>query len=169
MKRKITVIRLFVLVLCLTIPFHCAGCHADLENEHFTESSTDTETETYDPENSIVLYNVQLYDGYAVLPLCDVIKALGFQLTWIGTTWATFRCNGIDYEISIPRKTLTESGKSDNYLICAPENTHFICTVTDGVLMVDDNTVSCLFQTFLNYPIRLLLDYDRNCVVIINI
>jgi len=32
--------------------------------------------------------------------------------------------------------------------------------------MVDDNTVQCLFQTFLDYPVRISIDYDENVIII---
>ena len=42
----------------------------------------------------------------------------------------------------------------------------FVCEVRNGTLMVDDNTVQCLFQTFLDYPVRISIDYDENVIII---
>lgn len=133
----------------------------------FSFSSCDTSQNEQNLENAITIRNAEIYNDYAVLSLCEVLNNLGFRLERNGNDIATFICNGIEYEISISDRTLTKKGADDNYLICAPGNEHFVCNASNGDLLVDDNTVMCLFQTFLEYPIQIFIDRDNNCVMIV--
>ena len=143
-----------VLLISLVLLFSLSSCAVV---ERGGENSADT----------VTIRNAEIYDGYAVLPLCDTIAAMGFQLTWVDGNRATFVCNDTEYEISISEKTLTKRGESDNYLICAPGNDHFVCEVENGVLTVDDLTLQCLFQTFLEYPVSISIDRNDNVVTIV--
>ena len=156
--------RIFLLLIILILIASMCSCGSNTENISSTE---DSDIDTADPSNIVTIHNAEIYDDYAVLPLCDTITALGFQLTWNNDDLATFICNDIKYVISISNKTLTKEGNDENYLICAPGNNHFVCEVRSETLMVDDNTVQCLFQTFLDYPIRISIDYNDNVVIII--
>ncbi len=118
-------------------------------------------TEAIDIPNAIT------YENYAALPLLDLIEILGLEITYSSEDRATFVCGETEYEILIDDKVLTKVGDNYNYLIPAPGNSNFVCDIIDGELMVDDNTVKCLFNTFLEYPIRLSVDYETNSVVII--
>ena len=117
-------------------------------------------------EGQTISCNATVYPEYAIVSLCDVISALGFELSWSSADSASFYCNNVKYEICISEKTLKMTGDDSNYLICAPGNKHFFCDVVDGVLMVDDNTVNALFDTFIEYPINISIDRDNNSVVI---
>ena len=154
MKKTITLLILFILI------FNINSC-AFFEKQN---SSTETPS-TSDPADIVIISNAEIYDNYAVLPLCDTITSLGFNLTWLDNDHATFVCNEIEYKISISERTLTKSSGNENYLICAPGNAHFVCEVKNGTLMVDDNTAQCLFQTFLDYPVRISIDYDENVII----
>jgi hypothetical protein len=155
--------RIFLLIIALILSFSMYSCELNTENISSTE---DSDVDISNPSDIVTIHNAEIYADYAVLPLCDAITALGFQLTWNNDDLATFVCNDISYEISISNKTLTEAGDDENYLICAPGNAHFVCEVRNGTLMVDDNTVQCLFQTFLDYPVRISIDYDENVIII---
>ena len=156
--------RIFSLLIILILIASMCSCGSNTENISSTE---DSDIDTADPSNIVTIHNVEIYDDYAVLPLCDTITALGFQLTWNNDDLATFICNDIKYVISISNKTLTKEGDDENYLICAPGNNHFVCEVKNEILMVDDNTVKCLFQTFLDYPVYFSIDHNNNVVYII--
>ena len=110
--------------------------------------------------------NTTIYPEYATVSLCDVVSALGFELSWNGTDSASFYCNGIKYEICISQKTLIREGEDVNYLLCAPGNAHYICNVVEDVLIVDNNTLYCLFSTFINYPINVTVDHENNSLII---
>ena len=118
------------------------------------------------PEDAIIIDGAEIYRKYAVLPLCDVIEALGFELTHNGNS-ASFICNDIEYVILITEKVLTKTGDDENYLICPPGNKHFVCELSNGDLMVDDVTVHALFFTFLEYPIEIIIDKTSNRVAIV--
>ena len=118
------------------------------------------------PEGAVIIDSAEIYRKYAVLPLCDVIEALGFELTHNGDS-ASFYFNNIEYVISITEKTLTKAGDDENYLICPPGNKHFVCELSNGDLMVDDGTVHALFFTFLEYPIEIIIDKTSNRVAIV--
>ena len=156
--------RIFLLLIILILIASMCSCGSNTENISSTE---DFDIDTADPSNIVTIHNAEIYDDYAVLPLCDTITALGFQLTWNNDDLATFICNDIKYVISISNKTLTKEGDDWNYLMCAPGNDHFVCEVKNEILMVDDNTVTCLFYSFLDYPIRSSIDYNDNVVIII--
>jgi hypothetical protein len=137
------------------------SCSPAKNNEAETENSN-----MADSADIVIVNNAEIYDDYAVLPLCETLTSLGFNLTWLDNDHATFVCNEVEYKISISEKTLTKSNGDENYLICAPGNAHFVCEVRNGTLMVDDNTVQCLFQAFLDYPVRISIDYDENVIII---
>lgn len=118
------------------------------------------------PEDAVIIDGAEIYRKYAVLPLCDVIKALGFELTHNGDS-TSFYCDNIEYVISITEKTLTKTGDDENYLICPPGNKHFVCELSNGDLMVDDGTVHALFSTFLEYPIEIIIDKTSNRIAIV--
>ncbi len=118
------------------------------------------------PKNAVIIDGAQIYRNYAVLPLCDVIKALGFEVTENGDN-ASFYCNNIKYIISITEKTLTKAGDDENYLICPPGSKHFVCELSNGDLMLDDGTVHALFYTFLDYPIEIIIDRTNNRVAVV--
>ena len=118
------------------------------------------------PEDAVIIDGAEIYRKYAVLPLCDVIKALGFELTHNGDS-TSFYCNNIEYVISITEKTFTKAGDDENYLICPPGTNIFVCELSNGDLMVDDNTVHALFYTFLDYPIEIIIDKTSNRVAIV--
>ena len=118
------------------------------------------------PEDAVIIDSAEIYRKYAVLPLCDVIEALGFELTHNGDS-ASFYFNNIEYVISITEKTLPKAGDDENYLICPPGSKHFVCEISNGDLMVDDGTVHALFFTFLEYPIEIIIDRANNRVAIV--
>jgi hypothetical protein len=107
-----------------------------------------------------------VYPEYATVSLCDVVSALGFELSWNGTDNASFICNSIKYEICISQKTLVIEGENNNYLLCAPGNPHYVCDVVEDELIIDDNTLYCLFSTYINYPVDIAVDQENNYVVI---
>lgn len=107
-----------------------------------------------------------IYAGYATLPLCDVISALGFDLSPDGTDRMSFRCNNVKYEICLSEKTLTKEGLDENYLIPAPGGGHYVCDVSDGDLVLDSGTLHSLFRTFLNYPIEITVDEEHDRVIV---
>lgn len=118
------------------------------------------------PEDAVIIDGAEIYRKYAVLPLCDVIEALGFELTHNGDS-ASFYFNNIEYVISITEKTFTKAGDDENYLICPPGSKHFVNEISNGDLMVDDGTVHALFFTFLEYPIEIIIDRANNRVAIV--
>ena len=117
-------------------------------------------------EGQSIATHATIYADYATLPLCDVISALGFDLSSDGTDRMSFFCNNVKYEIFISEKTLTKEGSDENYLICAPGNRHYVCDIADGDLVIDDNTLHNLFYTFLDYPIEITIDEKNNCVTV---
>ena len=127
---------------------------------------TDNDPPSEIPEDAVIIEGAEIYRKYAVLPLCDVIEALGFELTHNGDR-ASFYCNNFEYVISITARTLTKAGDDENYLICPPGNKHFVCELSNGDLMVDDGTVHALFFTFLEYPIEIIIDKTSNRVAIV--
>ena len=155
MKKTVILLILFILV------FSIYSCSLENNDEDAIENPN-----TADSADTVNSNNTEIYADYAVLPLCDTITSLGFNLIWLDDDHATFVCNGVEYIITISEKTLTKSGGDANYLICAPGNVHFVCEVRNGTLMVDDNTVKCLFQTFLDYPVRISIDHDKNVVIV---
>ncbi len=155
MKKTILLLILFILVFSMYSCSPAKNDEATIENPN-----------TADSADTVIVNNAEIYADYAVLPLCDTITSLGFNLTWLDNDQATFVCNGIEYKISISKKTLTKLSGNENYLICAPGNGHFVCEVKNGTLMVDDNTIKCLFQTFLDYPIRISTDHNENVIII---
>jgi hypothetical protein len=140
---------LFLAVICLVAIIGCAGKDTPLEI----------------PKDAIIIDGAEIYRKYAVLPLCDVIEALGFELTHNGDS-ASFYFNNIEYVISITEKTFTTAGDDENYLICPPGSKHFVCEISNGDLMVDDGTVHALFFTFLEYPIEIIIDRANNRVAV---
>ena len=141
---------LFLAVICLVAIIGCAGKDTPLEI----------------PKDAVIIDGAEIYRKYAVLPLCDVIENLGFELTHNGNS-ASFICNDIEYVILITEKVLTKTGDDENYLICPPGNKHFVCELSNGDLMVDDGTVHALFFTFLEYPIEIIIDKTSNLVAIV--
>ena len=118
------------------------------------------------PEDAVIIDGSEIYRKYAVLPLCDVIEALGFELTHNGDS-ASFYFNNIEYVISITEKTFTKAGDDENYLICPPGSKHFVCEISNGDLMVDDDTVHALFYTFLDYTIEIIIDRANNRIAVV--
>ncbi len=141
---------LFLAVICLVAIIGCSDNNAPSEI----------------PEDAVIIDGVEIFRKYAVLPLCDVIEALGFELTHNGNS-SSFICNDIEYVISITEKTLTKAGDDENYLICPPGSKHFVCELSNGDLMVDDGTVHALFYTFLDYPIEIIIDRANNRVAVV--
>ena len=47
------------------------------------------------PEDAVIIDGAEIYRKYAVLPLCDVIEALGFELPHNGDS-ASFYFNNIE-------------------------------------------------------------------------
>ncbi len=141
---------IFLAVICLVAIIGCAGKDTPLEI----------------PEDAVIIDGAEIYRKYAVLPLCDVIEALGFELTHNGNS-ASFICNDIEYVILITEKVLTKTGDDENYLICPPGNKHFVCELSNGDLMVDDGTVHALFYTFLDYPIEIIIDRANNRIAVV--
>lgn len=162
---------LLLAALCMTTFAGCI-CAAEPDNDSLSNPSTQvtkiqSTAEVSDGNaDEVILDNADIYDEYAVLPLCDVLNGLGFQLTWDDTDHAIFSCNEIEYEISVSEKTLTKVGDGNNCLICAPGNKHFVCEVVDGALVVDDNTLVCLFNSFMHYPINVSIDRANHCVIV---
>ncbi len=117
-------------------------------------------------EGQTIAKHTTIYPEYATLPLCDVISALGFDLSPDGKDRAYFLCNDVKYEICISEKTLTREGSNENYLICAPGSSHYVCDIANGDLVVDSNTLHSLFYTFLNYPIDITIDGKNSCVTV---
>ena len=144
--------QLFILFLATICLFGFIGC---ANKNHSTEI----------PEEAVFIDGAEIYRKYAVLPLCDVIKALGFELTHNGDS-TSFYCNNIEYVRSITEKTFTKAGDDENYLICPPGTNIFVCELSNGDLMVDDNTVHALFYTFLDYPIEIIIDRANNRVAV---
>lgn len=160
-------------MICLLLAALCmttfAGCISatDPNNDSLSDPSTQSTSEVSDgDEDKVILDHADIYEEYAVLPLCDVLSGLGFQLTWDDTDHAIFSCNEIEYEISVSEKTLTKVGDGNNYLICPPGNTHFVCEVVNGVLVVDDNTLVCLFNSFMHCPVSVSIDRANHCVIV---
>ena len=141
---------IFLAVISLVAIIGCAGKDTPLEI----------------PKDAIIIDGAEIYRKYAVLPLCDVIKALGFELTHNGDS-ASFYFNNIEYVISITEKTFTKAGDDENYLICPPGSKHFVCEISNGDLMVDDDTVHALFYTFLDYPIEIIIDRANNRIAVV--
>ena len=141
---------LFLATICLVAIIGCVGKDTPLEI----------------PKDAIIIDGAKIYRKYAVLPLCDVIEALGFELTHNGDS-ASFYFNNIEYVISITEKTFTKAGDDENYLICPPGSKHFVCEISNGDLMVDDDTVHALFYTFLDYPIEIIIDRANNRIAIV--
>jgi len=155
MKKAISLLILFILVLSM---YSCSN----VKNEETSVNNLNVA----DHADTVIVNNAEIYDDHAVLPLCDTITSSGFKLTWLDNDHATFVCNEIEYTISISKRTLTKSGGDENYLICAPGNTNFVCEVKNEVLMVDLNTVQCLFNTFLDYPVRVSINNIENKIII---
>lgn len=142
------------------------GDELRIETTTFDSDEFNALINKYYPEiESSTVYGAQIRDGYAILPLCSTLEALGFELTRDGNGGVSFACNGGEYFISLEEKTLTAKGSDENYLICPPGNTSFVCEAVDGDLMVDENTVEPLFYTFLNYPIQVYISGDRVLVI----
>ncbi|MBE6531049.1 MAG: hypothetical protein E7679_03015 [Ruminococcaceae bacterium] len=187
MKRKQFVIaKGILLVLCITLLMSCVGCvptgeenatdntsytqnptENTTDNTSHTDNSTTNTSYTEGSTDNVIISSAEIYDNYAVLPLCDTITALGFQLTWTDEDRATFVCSEIEYEISISGKALTKAGDDENYLIISPGSDHFVCEISNRELLVDDNTLECLFDTFLEYPINISIDHSDNRVTIV--
>ncbi len=111
--------------------------------------------------------NTTVYSEYATLSLCDVISALGLELTWNDEDNATFYCNDIRYNISISQKTLFREGDKDNYLLPAPGcNGEYVCDYVDGELIVDNIMLTSLFCSFIKYPIDIDINWRDNSVII---
>ncbi len=116
-------------------------------------------------DGSLTLDGAQIRYQNALLPLCATIEKLGFELMRDDDGNASFICNDTEYLISFENKTLTAKGSDENYLICPPGSTGFVCEELDGELMVDEDTIRALFNTFLNYPV-LVYVFDDNVFVI---
>lgn len=150
---------IFVLVtmMCFTL----AACRKDPASDATGEGRQGTLVVDGQPVSG----SVTVYSEYVTLSLCDVLSALGFEMSWNGTDLATFSCDGVKYEICVSEKTLVREGEDDNYLICAPGNTHYVCEVVEGELTVDDGTLHSLFCTFIDVPIQIFIDRESNCVM----
>lgn len=103
---------LFLTALCVMIFSSCTSA-TDTDNESSLSPESAAQTTTHSESNTsafdvdkVILRNAEIYDDYAVLPLCDVIINLGFQLTWDDNDRASFYCNEIEYEISVSEKRL---------------------------------------------------------------
>ncbi len=107
-----------------------------------------------------------VYPEYATVSLCDVISALGFELSWDGTDRASFVCNRVTYEICISEKTLVSEGSSNNYLVCAPGHRYYVCNIYEGDLIIDDVTLRTLFQSFIKYPVDVTIEQETLCVIL---
>ena len=116
-------------------------------------------------DGSLTLDGAQIRYQNSLLPLCATIEKLGFELMRDDDGNASFICNDTEYLISFENKTLTAKGSDENYLICPPGGTGFVCEELDGELMVDEDTLRALFNTFLNYPV-LVYVFDDNVFVI---
>lgn len=151
--KKIIILVLATMMLCTFV-----SCYDSATN--------DAKQGTLIVDGQTIPSHTTLYPEYATVSLCDVISALGFELSWTDTDRVSFCCNNIKYEICISEKTLVKEGKSDNYLICAPGNGHYVCDIYEGTLIIDDNTLHALFNTFINYPINIAIDQENQHVII---
>ena len=120
----------------------------------------------YYPEiESLTVDGAQIRDGYAILPLCSTLEALGFELERDGNGNASFTANKTEYLISVENKTLTANGNEENYLICPPGSTSFVCEAVDGELMIDEATFEALFNSFLNYSVQVYISGDSVLII----
>ncbi len=108
--------------------------------------------------------DITVFSEYAVIPLCDVLSALEFELIWENEDVASFYCNDEKYVLSISERILFREGENDNYLLQAPDGKTFVCEAADGDLILDDNTLLCLFNSFIKYPI--CIEIESNSVII---
>ena len=109
MKKTILLLILFVLV------FSMYSCSPAKNNEAETENSN-----MADSADIVIVNNAEIYDDYAVLPLCETLTSLGFNLTWLGNDHATFVCNEVEYRISILAflYNITNASISLQYAMC---------------------------------------------------
>lgn len=166
-ERMVITMKKIICFIVISLLLGLSSCVSEKKDDISKEKSSEVTQNEQSFENAVIIRTAEIFDDYAVLPLCEVISKLGFSLTWDVNNNATFICDEIEYEISIYEKSLTKKGDKDNYLIAAPgTNGNFICYASNGELMVDDTTLKCLFQTFLKYPLTISIDHNNNCVII---
>ncbi|MBE6617871.1 MAG: hypothetical protein E7627_08050 [Ruminococcaceae bacterium] len=84
--------------------------------------------------------NAIIYDGYAKLPLLEVMSNIGFQIEWKDANFADIKLDDKVYVLNIAEKTLIEEGGTFDYLEIPPGSKNYRCEILDGELFLDSNT-----------------------------
>ncbi|MBR6862650.1 MAG: WG repeat-containing protein [Acidaminococcaceae bacterium] len=91
-----------------------------------------------------VLHNGLVEDAYALIPLAQVLEALGYPLSWESETLATFDWDGERYVLDTAAAALYPEGKDPerwNFLEPAPGNAgHTVWTVNAGADFLIDSS-----------------------------
>ena len=109
-------------------------------------------------------------DDTVLLPLYDVIGAAGLDFTYQSYLEgiAHFEVGDTTWVLDEQAMTLTREDDPErfNYILPAPGSTGFRSEIIDGRWMVDSHTVFVTFRSFLDWPIRISIDYDTQTVAV---
>lgn len=111
--------------------------------------------------NLMVIQNNIDDDGYVLIPLVSVLKALGIRVRWENDYTARFNINGVDYTLNTREFYLT---KDEYFFNCL----NLGVGGGAGVTIIDKEVLTGSFDTF-NYvglPVAINIDYDSLTVKI---
>ncbi|MCQ2152629.1 MAG: WG repeat-containing protein [Bacteroidales bacterium] len=102
-----------------------------------------------------VLHNGPIEDAYALIPLPQVLEALGYPLSWESETLATFDWDGERYVVDTAAAALYPEGKDPERWNClepAPGNAgHTVWTVNTGADFIIDSSFCKLVLMDMGY------------------
>ena len=112
-----------------------------------------------------------VFNGDTVLlSMYDVIGAAGLDYTFQNNLKgiAHFEVGDTTWVLDEQAMTLTREDDPEqfNYILPAPGSTNFRSEIIDGHWMVDSHTVFVTFRSFLDWPIRISIDYDTQTVAV---
>lgn len=160
MKKKL----ILILSGCLLLVAGIAGAIV-LLGKPAPENCTPESGTLYVNGREITSENVTIYSNYADLPLTEVMKALEISVEWIDKSTAEITCNSKEYILNLVEVTLTDYGRDNNFLIPAPGDRTFHCTVLEKELVLDDNTVHSIMYAMEN-NISISIDHEKSIVYV---
>ena len=111
----------------------------------------------------------EIRDGeqsYVMLPLAEVLKAMGATVVWQSDSTATVTFGDGVYVLNTQDTTFKKEGQDCNALIPAPGST-MICRTVEGVFYVDSITFMTVTM-WIGMPMRVIVHAERLAVEIVD-
>ena len=109
---------------------------------------------------------IYIHKKYAVVPLTEVFKGLGYGVEWTNNNTAYIVVDENRYILELNGEaSLKKDGDDSNLIIPPPGSTTFYSQVIEGELFLDSDTVGSILL-FMGKSVYIHIDYDNAVIYI---